>query len=507
MDDAAGNTLKSTSTTAFTTEGADVNAPSVTKVYKGVKLEADKEVTTATNVVKTDSFTFLFDEAIKDSTDIDTTKVKVEVYNPATSSWGTPAGFTAATDVKTTAVVTDKDSKKVGLTVALSTVTAMDDAKYRIVIGAGAVQDAQGNKNTQEKVFEFIGTVGDDAVASVEVKTGSVNGSNAFTSSDAVDKNIYVTFDENEIFEVASSSVKVTDKDGNAIAGTLKEIDQPTGLTAFSATNKVYVFNPDADLNSDAIYTVTVEGVKDIAGNTIAKKVVQFKTATGAVKVAETSVVDKAQAVDRQKTITAKLTKERALAVGTAGSLTDGQISLTTKALPNSNVTGLAVTSKNNIDYTINFNELTADTQYVLTIKVEGETKTINFTTGVVSTDVVKPKLSTVGTVSGTTFTGGTGNPYVLTSATDDLAVQFSEAVKLADDAKVIITEVSENKEVAVLSKSVVDVVDGNTGADTLTINPVLDLATSKTYKLSVTGVKDAAGNVADDIVVYVVAP
>lgn len=509
LTDGAGNTLKSSTTLAFTTEGADVTPPKVSKVYKGTTLTEANEVTTATNVTKSDKFTFLFNEAIKDNTDIDTTKVKVEQYNSATGAWATAAGFTAATDVKNTAVVTNTAGDKVGLTVELTSITTMADAKYRIVIGEGTVQDKAGNKNTQETVFEFIGTNGLDTAASVNVQTGSVT-SGAFTASADTDKKIYVSFDEDQIFEVPASSVKVTDKDGNFVEGTLKEIAQPTGLNlpGFADTNKVYEFTPAAKLNAGAVYTVTVEGVKDIVGNTIGKKVVQFTTTAAAVKVAETSVADGAQAVNRKQTITAKLTTARALVADAGATFDVGEVRLTTKADPTTVVTGLSVTSSNNIDHNINFNELTANTEYVLTIKVEGETKTINFTTGVVSTDNVKPTLAAVGTVNNITFAAATGtNPYALANLTDDIGLKFSEAVKLDTTSKVVITEVLENKEVAVLANTVKDTDVSITGTETLTINPVLDLGAGKTYKVVVTGVKDVAGNVADDIMIYVVTP
>lgn len=506
--DGTGNKLKSSSTLAFTTEGADVTAPTVSKIYKGTTLTAANEVTTATNVVNTNNFTFVFDEAILDTaTNIDSSKVKLEKYNG--SAW--VADATVPT-VNTTAV-NNSEGTKVGLNVALTGVTVAD-AKYRIVIGAGAVKDAVGNKNTQEKVFEFIGTEGDDTAANVDVLTGSVTGTNLTASADpaavAVNTKIYVGFDENEIFEVASTQVKVTDAGGNAVEGTFKEVN--TAITTGLKTGKQYVFTPAADLKAGAVYTVTVEGVKDLAGNTIEKKVVSFKTASGATKVVESSVVDGATNVDRSKTITFKLSAADAtLATDTTSA--DGKVVLKNGlvAVPTTDYDLVASADKKEFSIVLKA-PLAANSKYTLEINPTGDTNnnvtTIEFTTGISSTDDVKPEFVAFGKVTGSTFTpiAVTSGTYTVNAVGDDLAVQFSEAIDITG-ATVALTDVADAKAVAILSNTAVDADASIPGSETLTVNPVLDLTTGKTYKLTVTGVKDAAGNVAKDLELYVVAP
>ncbi|KYD31176.1 Ig-like domain-containing protein [Parageobacillus toebii] len=521
LDDAAGNTLKKSAVYAFTTEGNDVTAPKVVKVYKGNDITDETAVVTnPTNIKSTDKFTFLFDEAIQDgATNIDASKVKLEKYNGST--WVPVAGFTPANVV--TSAVTNKAGDKVGLTVNLAGVT-IEDAKYRLVIGEGTVKDVANNKNTQEIVFEFIGTQGDDTADSVEVKVGSVD-NNVFTPSTAVDKKIYITFDEDEIFEVAPASVKVTDKDGKEVAGTLKEISQPTGLTAFGGANKVYEFTPAADLAYDSTYTVTVENVKDIVGNTIAKKVVQFKTVAATKKVVETSIADGAQAVDRQKTIKFKLNATDTLnyddtvpstAYGDGTATANGKVTLYkgTTAVVASKVE----LSNDGVNYSLVLKEaLDSNTTYTLKIQTsDKETKVVTFTTGVIATDDVKPKFVEFGqvfdvdndtTTPDTYATIGTDlkRTHTVGSNTANLLVQFSEGIDLTG-ASVAITNVSDDKTVAVLSTTAIDrVADANNAKETLSIDPVLDLVSGKTYKVVITGVKDAAGNVADPVTLYVV--
>ncbi|MDE8564817.1 Ig-like domain-containing protein [Anoxybacillus rupiensis] len=518
LDDAAGNTLKKSAVYAFTTEGNDVTAPKVVKVYKGNDITDETAVVTnPTNIKSTDKFTFLFDEAIQDGVNIDASKVKLEKYNGST--WVPVTGFSVVPSA-----VTNKAGDKVGLTVDLNGIT-INDAKYRLVIGEGTVKDAANNKNTQETVLEFIGTAGDDTAASVEVKVGSVDNSNAFTASTAVDKKIYITFDEDEIFDVAATSVKVTDKDGKEVAGTLKEITQPTDLTSFTGTNKVYEFTPAADLAYDSTYTVTVENVKDIAGNTIAKKVVQFKTVAATKKVVETSIADGAQAVDRQKTIKFKLNATDTLTYNDAvpsATYGDGTTVANGKVTLYKGTTAVAASkvelSNDGVDYSLVLKEaLDSNTTYTLKIQTSNkETKVVTFTTGVIATDDVKPKFVEFGQVYDHDGDSGTPDQYVkigddlklthtVGSNTANLLVQFSEGIDLTG-ASVAITNVSDDKTVAVLSTTATDrVADANNAKETLSIDPVLDLASGKTYKVVITGVKDASGNVADSVTLYVV--
>jgi len=486
--DSSNNKLVRTSTLAFTTEGVDVTAPKATNVYKGTAVAPANLVTTATNVVTGDKFTFEFDEEINL---VDGNKVVLQKRSG--SSWTNEATLNAI------------ETSVAGVVKAITTnaVTINDDATYRVVVQAGAVEDALGNLSTTSKVFEFIGSEGDDAAADVAVEFGTVTGT-TFTSGNAVDGQIFVTFDEEEIFEVANSSVVVTDTDGNVIDGTLEEVTSTlTGTTDFPGTDKVYVFTPAEDLENSSVYTVTVKDVKDIAGNTIATKIVQFTTEAATVLVESVSVANGAQAVDRLETIVATLNQARALTVGTPGALTDGQISLTTAATPTVNVSGLEV-SGSGATKSINFDELAANTSYVLTIDVEGETQVVNFTTGVVSTDDVEPVLEHVGTVSLAQNAGS--STYTVTNLSDNLVFDFNETINITN-ASVAVRNVTDDTNVAIISTTRGDgYTTGDATAatnDALEINPVLDLTAGKTYQVTISGVTDASGNAASTITVF----
>ncbi|WP_433744965.1 Ig-like domain-containing protein [Falsibacillus pallidus] len=477
--DGAGNTLKNSFSTAFTTEGADVTAPKLAKVYKGTTLTAANEVTKPTNVVSTNSFTFAFDETIgTGATNIDSSKFKLQKFNGST--WVDESGASASTTA-----IQNTAGQNVGVNVTLSGV-AMDDAQYRIVVEAGAVKDLATNLSSQQSVFEFTGTEGDDTAAKVEVATGSVSGG-AFTQSNDGDQNIYVTFDEDEIFEVATDSVKVTDASGKQVTGTLKEIDQPTALTSLTGANKVYEFVPAEELNAGAVYTVTVEGVKDIAGNTIAKKVVQFTTSAASLDFASATVTNGAQAVDRQKTISVDLNKK---VNGETVNVVLTNEDTTTVVATNTITAGYSST-----DFMFDdVNNLLSNTNYSIKVVIDGTTvKTINFTTGVVATDDVAPWLDMVEGQAYVNSNTLIPNVDITTGSNTTLDFDFSEAIAAGVTASIV--NLSD-------ADAPTSVVTTSRASDILSLTLSNSLVSSNIYQVTLTGVKDADGNAADPIVV-----
>ncbi|MGM0805748.1 MAG: Ig-like domain-containing protein [Bacillota bacterium] len=495
-DAANANTLSSNYIYTFTTEGQDVTAPTLTKVFKGDSLAAANEITTLTNVAAGQKFTLQFNEELGNLAGVLNGSNQVAVEKWTANGW---VAANAGTTV-TIASKTDANNKITATTVTLSAIHADDkDAKLRLVVdnASTGLRDVFGNIVKEKAYFEFISTAGDDTASSVDVKTGSVT-NGTFAGSTAVDKNIYISFDEDQLQEVTASSIKVTDKDGNLVAGTLQEVTEiPTGLVpaGFSGTNKVFVFNPTADLSADAVYTVTAENIKDTIGNTIAKKVVQFQTAAASVEVTSSSVVDGAQAVDRLKSIKVTLNQTASLVVDADAVYSDQNFAEGELRLEDEDgalVDGLEVSGTGAVK-TVTFDELDANANYVLKVKVAGGTETIRFTTGAISTDDIKP---TVSTLNGASFTSNGVHDLNLTTS-DVLSLAFSEDISLTG-ATVAITNVSASPVSGIESTFTESV------AGTLTINPFVNLDDDTTYKVVVSGVKDASGNAADTITFFV---
>jgi len=493
----SANKLATSKVFAFSTEGADVTGPAFSKVYKGNDLtDATAIVTTKTNVASGDKFTFVYDEAI---TTNDTSKISLEVFNG--SAW-------VATTQPSISYASNADGKQVGLVLTLGSEVNFDK-QFRLVVDADAVKDAGSNKNGSKTTFAFTGTAGDDTAAKVNVVVGTYSGTAVTadsTTAAAVSVKVLVGFDENELGEVTGSNISVATLAGVAVAGTVEATDVTTSLS--SATAKAYAFKPSADLAKGTTYVVTVKDVKDLAGNTIATKVFSFGTVAAGQSVTSTGVADGAQNVDRQKQIAINFTNDIALSAVTttsslAGTTTTGTVVLY-KEGATTGETIQAIGEKK--AYKVQFSALDANANYVLVVRYGAsstdDVKTIKFTTGLASTDDYKASVTTAGTWTGSAFGNATSAASLSTQAVDSttsrsaIAVQYSQNID-ASGATVTVTDVAAGTAVGTFAPTVAN-------SNTLTVNTVTTLDAAKTYKITVSGVKDEAGNVSDALTFYI---
>nr|P35825.1 RecName: Full=S-layer protein; AltName: Full=Surface layer protein; Flags: Precursor [Geobacillus stearothermophilus]CAA50409.1 surface layer protein [Geobacillus stearothermophilus] len=499
-DAANANTLATNYIYTFTTEGQDVTAPTVTKVFKGDSLKDADAVTTLTNVDAGQKFTIQFSEELKTSSG-SLVGGKVTVEKLTNNGW-VDAGTGTTVSV---APKTDANGK---VTAAVVTLTGLDnndkDAKLRLVVDKSStdgIADVAGNV-IKEKDILIRYNSWRHTVASVKAaadKDGQ-NASAAFPTSTAIDttKSLLVEFNETDLAEVKPENIVVKDAAGNAVAGTVTALD--------GSTNK-FVFTPSQELKAGTVYSVTIDGVRDKVGNTISKYITSFKTVSANPTLSSISIADGAVNVDRSKTITIEF----------SDSVPNPTITL--KKADGTSFTNYTLVNVNNENktYKIVFHKgVTLDefTQYELAVSKDFQTGTdidskVTFITGSVATDEVKPALVGVGSWNGTSYTqdaAATRLRSVADFVAEPVALQFSEGIDLTN-ATVTVTNITDDKTVEVISKESVDA-DHDAGAtkETLVINTVtpLVLDNSKTYKIVVSGVKDAAGNVADTITFYI---
>ena len=80
----------------------------------------------------------------------------------------------------------------------------------------------------------------------------------------AVDANIVMTFNN----KIASEAIVVTEADGTIVAG----------AKTWDTEGKILTFNPTANLDNSTVYLVTIAGVVDIYGQSLAASVKNFTT-------------------------------------------------------------------------------------------------------------------------------------------------------------------------------------------------------------------------------------
>lgn len=467
LTDGSGNTLKRTFVTAFTTEGKDVTAPKVTKMFKGDSLKDANAITSLTNVKTGDKLTVLFDEKLS-ALDPDA-KVKVEKYDATTGRWSD--GVDADRLLKA-----NTDGDNVAVTV---TMPGLVDAKYRLAVVG--VKDAASNKMTDTYYFEFVGSSNNETVKSAKV--GKDNNFEKLPASDIkVDSIIEIAFNDETVENVKAENVKVTDAAGKVVEGKVEAKENVKG---------VFYFKPAAELAKSTVYTVTVDGLKDKVGNTIDKFITSFKTIAGQPSLVSASVKDGETNVDRLKTKTvvfdAKVNDATKYDVKIKIADQEGNYDLTTT---------------DGKTYSLEGKNLKALTEHTLTVKVTDKAsgkdivdESYTFFTGSTSTDDIAPEFSE--NVNGKEAKDGF---YEVVKGTKEIEMKFSEVVNAAG-ATVTIKNVTDDKDVAVLT---VTSKEAGKNTDTVKITPVLALEEGKTYKVIVKGVKDAAGNVADDTTIYV---
>lgn len=469
--DGSGNELVKTNTTAFTTEAADVAAPQFVSVHKGDSLAASTVITSLTNVTDGQVFTFEFNEALKD---VDLAN-KVTLQKYVNGKWSASNDATLA---KALSTLKNADGVLCGVKVTLSDVS-LEDAKYRIVVGKGAISDIANNVTTKDTTFDFIATDGNDVVDSVSALVP--DGGDAGTDPDVdelpatnvnEDTTLTVTFNADaNVADFATSNIIVKDAAGTVVTGTIEQDDE---------NDNVYVFTPSADLASGTTYSVEISGVMDMIGNTIDTYKSSFVTGnTADPKVVSTSVVDGQIDVATDVAIDIVFNKDitgidantngtpdyKEIAIGGVASTIDWDSATKT------------VTVTPNAD-------LTASSFYTLTIPkslTSGTANmTINFTTGTTQTDTVPPTVDSIEQIAG-------GKVVVtfdeeMTSSTLTTANIKAFDPDLNSGAGAYITLFAGDLTV-------------NAGKTTVTINST-SLKDNTDYVIVVTtGVKDKAGN------------
>ena len=496
---AAGVNHMTTSTVLAFSTVVDTVAPKVEAVYDGDKVDANKLIsTTKTNIKAGSKMTFLFDEKLN-GTASDSVAVRLEQnvngswvnpIDPSNPGSGTPASASAQL------ITVEGEVKAVTVTFAGN----FDDAKYRVVFGKNAVTDvATPDQNGMEEYkYSFVGTYGDDEAASVAITPIKLDGASYTNSSatvgakDSINTEAAFAFelDEKNIVSLTTDNVVVTDAAGNAVAGTVKEITATSAYTQYDSTKATYVFVPSAKLAADTTYVVTLKDVKDVVGNTVATKTQSFKTAADK-KVSSISITDGASNVNRTPVITVKLTSGVDLTKSS---------DVIIKEVGGSEFTDYTLkASDDKKTYTITVKDATPlnpNTTYKLTVKdAVDEDVEITFTTGLEAKDVIAPTIKAV-EVNGVAMTNGATEQVDLSPANDTIVIRASENVK-TENVTATITDVADNTKTAtVLSKS-------GDGTNTLTLT-TSGMEKDKTYKVVISGVKDDAGNKADDFTFYV---
>ena len=492
------NYLKKTSTYTFSTEN-DTTAPKLVNVFDGKDITDASKILTATktNVKDGDVFTFVFDEKIQA-----TGNVKVEELK--NGAW-----VNVNTSV-TTNMLNNKDGEQVAIAVTIPA-EVNKDAKYRLVFDKGVIRDQANidiNKCNEFDLYryEFVATQGDDDVTSVNMYAGkNADATGAAPSiidgnkngNVSVDGRFFVVLDEKDITGLTADNLKVTDADGKAVAGEVKEVTDMKNSNFNGKT--VYAFVPSGNLAYGAEYTVTLSGVTDIVGNKIATKAVTFKTRSDVNKITAVSIADGAVSINRKATITIDLNNKKAAKVTNVTLTEVGGSELA------QNTAYTIIANDDGNRYTITFvngQELKANTTYKLEISAgnAGDTtydKTITFTTGLESKDVVAPTLATNGIKVGG-YTMEKDGLKVADKAADTITLTYDEKIKKDDVSVKIVNAADSSKTPSVTSKTVTD-------DKTLTLKVAgFDSTNGGTYKVEISGVKDEAGNAADAVSFFV---
>ena len=508
VKDKGSNFLKKSGVYAFSTEN-DTTAPKLLGVYDGDPYNGGKDITSTTKTnVNGDGkeFWFVYDEEIALA---DASKITVE--KETAGVWGS----SACVATKSLAARTG-ESKNTMLKVVVDGVT--DDANYRIAIEKGAIRDTANETASKCNFtdlyrYAFIGSDGLDNAANVKMyasiydamKDADGNTANSDASSKiAIESKFFVVLDETETTGITKDNFIVTDASGNVVSGTVKEVTNSN-----YAGKTVYSFTPATNLAYDTTYTVVLKDVKDVIGNTIVQKANDFKTVADNAKVVSASIENNAVSVDRQKTITFTLDQEVQLTKGSTVTLVDD-------ASVEAPYT-LATSDKKT--YTITFGgtdatRLAENTAYTLTINpsTAANKKEIKFITGKSATDDVKPVA--LGKINCTSVESLIEDAKVTIKAdgAKQFYVPYSEAIDVsAAKVKVTLLTPADNTvitDIGVLPLSAVNYTSkaaatGDDVNDALAVTLGTGLAKDNDYKIEITGVKDKAGNAADDITVY----
>jgi hypothetical protein len=243
--DSAGNALATNRVWTFTTASADTTAPTVTTV---------SPASGATSVSPTTTVTATFSEAMDAST---VTATNVELRNASNVLIAASVAYNATTNV-----------------VTLTPTAALAGSTGHTATIKVGVKDLAGNALATARVWSFTTAAVDSTpptVTAITPASGATGVSRTTT--------VTATFSEAMDATTISGSTFVLRNSANTVIG---------AAVAYNATTRVATLTPTAALAGSTVFTATVSGVKDAAGNTLATNRVWSFTTVAADTTAPT---------------------------------------------------------------------------------------------------------------------------------------------------------------------------------------------------------------------------
>ncbi|CAA9285220.1 MAG: hypothetical protein AVDCRST_MAG93-3475, partial [uncultured Chloroflexia bacterium] len=237
VKDTAGNALASDKVWSFTTQVADITAPTVNSVAPA---------NGATGVAVAANAQAVFSEAMDAATITDSsfTLVKQGTTTPVAAS----VSYDSASDTTTLNPGTDLEA----------------GVAYTATVkgGASGVKDVAGNALTSDKVWSFTTAAAGDTTAPTVTEVSPAAGETGV----AVGVDATATFSETVDATTLTTSTFTLVRQGTTTA--------VAAAVSYDSTNKRAILNPNVNLQDGASYTATVKGgangVKDVAGNALA---------------------------------------------------------------------------------------------------------------------------------------------------------------------------------------------------------------------------------------------
>ena len=430
VQDLAGNSLASPAIWSFTTV-PDTTPPTVT---------AQTPAPSATGVALNTTVTATFSKPIQPATG------SFVLTGPSNSVIASTLSYNS-----TTHVLTLTPNAPLGfLTVFTATVTG--------------VQDLAGNPLASPAVWSFT-TVPDTTPPTVTAQTPA-------PSATGVTLNATVTATFSEAIQAATGSFVLTGPANSVIASSL----------SYNSTTHVLTLTPSAALSNNTLYTATVTGVQDLAGNLLASPAVwSFTTVpdTTPPTVTAQTPAPSATGVAINTTVTATFSEP---VQPPTGSFVPGTASFVLTG-PSSSV----------IASTLSYNSATNTLTLTPNVPLGNNTIYTATVTGVkdlAGNPLASPvawSFTTVPDTTAPTVTARTPAPSATGVALNaTVTATFSEAIQPATGSFVL-TGPSSSVIASTLSY--------NSTTNTLTLTPNVPLSSNTIYTATVTGVKDLAGN------------
>ena len=428
---------RSVETTQSTVTTIDITAPRVVSTIP---------VNGATGVSRAGTSTVLFSEPM-DPTTINTTTFNMRV----TASGALIAG--AVTYSATTRVAE-----------FIPTTPLPNLTNITVTVTAGA-KDLAGN--ALSPVFTAAWTTRDEDGPTVIASTPSQGAVGVSTTP-----TITVTFSEAvDATTVNGTNIVLRTAGGVAVAGTV----------SFNATTRVATFAPTAPLTQGVTYSLTVNGVKDVAGNAMPGPFVLTFSVGDLTAPTVTAVVPATGGAGIALNTTVKVTFSEAMDATSITTTTFNLKNTLTSAVIPASVVYDAATTSSTLTPT---SALAGNTNYTVTVTTgakdaAGNPMSSPFISTFTTVDAVPP------TVLGVVPTSGANN--VATNAV--VQVTFSEAIDQTTLSNITLKNTGT-------SAIVPTTVSYDVGTNRATLTPTGPLSNATNYTVTVgTGVKDLAGN------------